>query len=103
MAVANKRAPGCNLFSLLQAAGSAESHVDARLSTVGLSLPKLAALHQLIVAGESLPLGELAGRLSCVKSNVTQRIDRREAEGLVNRAADPKDRRPPLAGVAAGG
>ncbi len=103
MAVANKPAPGGNLFSLLQAAGSAESHVDARLSTVGLSLPKLAALHQLIVAGESLPLGELAGRLSCVKSNVTQLIDRLEADGLVNRAADPNDRRSRLAVLTAAG
>jgi DNA-binding MarR family transcriptional regulator len=103
MTVANKRAPSSNLFSLLHAAGSVESQVDAKLSAIGLSLPKLAALHQLTVAGESLPLGALAGRLSCVKSNVTQLIDRLEADGLVNRAADPNDRRSRLAVLTAAG
>ena len=92
----SNRAPG-ELFSLLHAAGSVESHVDGKLTAIGLSLPKLAALHQLSVAGESLPLGELASRLSCVKSNVTQLVDRLEADGLVARAPDPNDRRSRLA------
>jgi len=35
--------------------------------------------------------------LSCVKSNVTQLVDRLEADGLVSRAADPNDRRSRLA------
>ncbi len=85
------------LFGLLHAAGSAESHVESRLSTVGLSLPKLAALHHLVSAGDSLPLGQLAERLSCVKSNVTQLVDRLEIDGLVSRAPDPNDRRSRLA------
>jgi len=55
---------------------------------VGLSLAKLAALHQLTAAGESIQLGQLAERLACVKSNVTQLVDRLEADGLVNRTAD---------------
>ena len=46
------------------------------------SAHKLAALHHLTQAGESLPLGQLAERLSCVKSNVTQLVDRLEADGL---------------------
>ena len=92
----SNRAPG-ELFSLLHAAGAVESHVDGKLTAIGLSLPKLAALHQLSVAGESLPLGELASRLSCVKSNVTQLVDRLEADGLVARAPDPNDRRSRLA------
>jgi DNA-binding MarR family transcriptional regulator len=50
-----------------------------------------------------LPLGELAGRLSCVKSNVTQLIDRLEADGLVSRTADPNDRRSRLAVLTAAG
>jgi DNA-binding MarR family transcriptional regulator len=91
-----KRAPG-ELMSLLHAAGVVEHHVDGKLADIGLSLPKLAALHQLSAAGESLPLGELASRLSCVKSNVTQLIDRLEADGLVERAPDPNDRRSRLA------
>jgi DNA-binding MarR family transcriptional regulator len=92
----NKRPTG-ELFALLHAAGAVESHVDGKLSAIGLSLPKLAALHQLSAAGESLPLGELASRLACVKSNVTQLIDRLEADGLVSRGPDPNDRRSRLA------
>jgi DNA-binding MarR family transcriptional regulator len=85
------------LFAVLHASSVLESRIEARLSVVGLSLAKLAALHQLSEAGESVPLGQLAERLSCVKSNVTQLVDRLEADGLVNRTADPNDRRSRLA------
>jgi len=85
------------LFAVLHAASALEGRVEARLSEVGLSLPKLAALHQLSQAGDSLPLGQLAERLACVKSNVTQLVDRLESDGLVMRAADPSDRRSRLA------
>jgi DNA-binding MarR family transcriptional regulator len=85
------------LFAVLHASSALESQVEARLSEVGLSMAKLAALHRLTEAGESLPLGQLAERLACVKSNVTQLVDRLEADGLVNRTADPNDRRSRLA------
>lgn len=85
------------LFAVLHASSVLESRVEARLSDVGLSLAKLAALNRLSEAGESLPLGQLAERLSCVKSNVTQLVDRLEADGLVSRAGDPNDRRSRLA------
>jgi DNA-binding MarR family transcriptional regulator len=85
------------LWALLHAAGSVEGRIDAQLADVGLSLAKMAALHQLVAAGESLPLGQLAERLACVKSNVTQLVDRLEADGLVTRAPDPNDRRSRLA------
>src|SRR5438093_4736411 len=85
------------LFAVLHASGVLESRVETRLSEVGLSLAKLAALHHLSRAGESLPLGQLADRLSCVKSNVTQLVDRLEADGLVSRATDAADRRSRLA------
>src|SRR3954449_7071190 len=85
------------LFAVLHASSVLESRVETRLADVGLSLAKLAALHRLSEAGESLPLGQLADRLACVKSNVTQLIDRLEADGLVSRAADPNDRRSRLA------
>jgi len=86
------------LLALLHAAGSVESFVDSRLSAVGLSLPKLAALDRLMqTPGGSLPLGQLADRLACVKSNVTQLVDRLEADGLVTREPDPNDRRSRLA------
>jgi DNA-binding MarR family transcriptional regulator len=85
------------LFAVMHASSVLESRVETRLSDVGLSLAKLAALHKLTEAGESLPLGQLAERLSCVKSNVTQLVDRLEADGLVSRTADPNDRRSRLA------
>lgn len=91
------------LFALLHAADSAHARVESKLATVGLSLPKLAALQRLVEAGDSLPLGQLAERLSCVKSNVTQLIDRLEADGLVSRADDPNDRRSRLAVITAAG
>src|SRR5712671_3482822 len=86
-----------DLFAVLHAAHSLEARVESRLADVGLSLPKLAALHQLSQAGDSLPLGQLAERLACVKSNVTQLVDRLEADGLVLRTSDPGDRRSRLA------
>jgi DNA-binding MarR family transcriptional regulator len=91
------------LFAVLHASGVLETRIEARLSEVGLSLAKLAALHHLSEAGESLPLGQLADRLACVKSNVTQLVDRLEADGLVNRAADANDRRSRLAVLSATG
>jgi DNA-binding MarR family transcriptional regulator len=50
-------------------------------------------LAKLVAAGESLPLGTLAERMACVRSNMTQLIDRLEADKLVRRVADPGDRR----------
>ncbi len=85
------------LYELLHAAGAVESYVESKLAPEGLSLAKLAALNRLTDAGDSLPLGQLADRLACVKSNVTQLVDRLEADGLVTRAPDPGDRRSRLA------
>jgi DNA-binding MarR family transcriptional regulator len=73
------------------------------LTSLGLSLPKLAALKALKDAGTSLPLGRLAAQLACVKSNITQLVDRLEADGLVKRTADPTDRRSRLAVLTAAG
>jgi DNA-binding MarR family transcriptional regulator len=85
------------LFAVLHASGVLENRVEAKLADIGLSLAKLAALRRLTEANGSLPLGQLAERLSCVKSNVTQLVDRLEADGLVSRAADANDRRSRLA------
>jgi DNA-binding MarR family transcriptional regulator len=87
------------LISILNAASALESRVDARLATAGLSLPKLAALRALVAADDALPLGQLACRLACVKSNVTQLVERLEADGLAVRALDPTDRRSRLAAI----
>lgn len=85
--------PDRTIFVLLEAAHALEDRVDAALARAGLSNPKFAVLSQLTEAGVPLSLSELAARLSCVKSNMTQLIDRLEADGLVARVDDPNDRR----------
>lgn len=81
------------MLSLLHAAQALESQLEAAFATVGLSWARYGVLEQLARAAAPLPLGELAARLSCVRSNVTQLVDRLEAEELVRRVADPADRR----------
>ena len=80
-------------FSLLHAAHAVEARLEAALGEAGLSLAKFSALSKLAEAGEPLTLSDLAARLSCVRSNITQLVDRLEADGLVRRVADPDDRR----------
>lgn len=99
----DKPGAATGLFPLLHAAGVVQAHLESKLDAVDLSLAKLAALSALADAGESLPLGQLAGRLSCVKSNITQLVDRLEADGLVARKPDPNDRRSRLAVMTAAG
>ena len=91
------------LMALLHTASTVQTHAEVKLAAVGLSLPKLAALTALSEAGESMPLTQLAERLSCVKSNITQLVDRLEADGFVTRSADPNDRRARLAALTPAG
>lgn len=91
------------LLSLLHTAYAAQAEVEAKLGALGLSMAKLLALKALFDAGEPLPLGQLAGRLACVKSNVTQLVDRLEADGFVARKQDPHDRRTRLAELTVAG
>jgi DNA-binding MarR family transcriptional regulator len=81
------------MFALLHAAQLLQDRIECALEQVGLSAAKHGALKILHTAGEPLPLGELAGRVQCVRSNMTQLVDRLEAEGLVRRTNDPVDRR----------
>jgi DNA-binding MarR family transcriptional regulator len=92
-----------NLQAVLHAAHAVEAEVEAKLSAIGLSGAKFAALTALSEAAESLPLSQLAERLACVKSNITQLVDRLEADGLVARQADARDRRTRLAALTAAG
>src|SRR5512146_3169731 len=71
----------------------ADSRLDAILADQGLSIAKLSLLRELCDASEPVPLGQLAERLDCAKSNVTQLVDRLEHEGLVRRVPHPDDRR----------
>jgi len=81
------------MWSLLQAAHAVESRIEQALAEAGLSGAKLAALTQLVEAGEPVSLGELAAQCACVRSNITQLVDRLESEKLVRRVADANDRR----------
>jgi DNA-binding MarR family transcriptional regulator len=81
------------MWSLLQAAAAVESRLEAALAEVGLSGAKLAALTTLVEAAEPISLGELAEQCACVRSNITQLVDRLESEKLVRRVDDPSDRR----------
>ena len=81
------------MFALLAAAHSLEDRIEASLGAHGLSLAKLNVLNGLASASEPLTLSEIAARLSCVRSNVTQLVDRLEADGLVRREHDAVDRR----------
>ena len=81
------------MFPLLQAAHALEHRLETALARVGLSMAKFKVVSLLADAGESLPLSEIASRQSCVRSNMTQLIDRMEADGLVRRVDDPTDRR----------
>ena len=80
-------------FSVLHAAHLIEDRIEQALGKVGLSMAKQGALTELAAAGEPLTLSQLAARLSCVRSNMTQLVDRLEADGLVKRLSDAADRR----------
>jgi len=87
-------ATGCALtLLLLDAARAVEARAEGALAEVGLSLAKLGALRHLVLAAEPLTLTQLAERHCCGKSNVTQLVDRLEADGFVARVNDPADRR----------
>lgn len=80
-------------MSLIRAANAVQAELEQALGGHSLSIAKLNVLNRLAEAGEPLSLSELATRLRCVRSNVTQLIDRLESEGLVRREGDPRDRR----------
>ena len=81
------------LSTVLHTAAAVQDRLEAALEPTGLSLAKLGALRHLAESNEPLPLGQLAERIACVKSNVTQLVDRLEADDLVRRVPDPTDRR----------
>src|SRR5260370_20644751 len=79
--------------SFLETADAVEARLEAAVSPLGLSLAKLALLHQLAEAKEPLPLSELAQLQNCVRSNITQLVDRLGEGGLGGPPARPPRRR----------
>ena len=87
--------------ALVQAAHRVEARLEEALAGVGLSIAKFETLSILVSQDRPIRLSELASKLVCVRSNVTQLVDRLETEGLVKRADDPADRRAVRAEVTA--
>jgi len=94
---------GVSIWAILHAAHALEDKVEEALGKAGLSTPKYSVLHALVETGEALSLSDLAARLSCVRSNMTQLVDRLEADGLVRRVSDPHDRRAVKAAITEAG
>src|SRR5260370_1647529 len=80
-------------FALVHAGHRVEARLEEALAGVNLSCAKHAALSVLVTQDQPLSLSALAEKLTCVRSNVTQLVDRLEADGLVKRVDDPADRR----------
>ncbi|SRR6266849_2984134 len=91
------------VFSVLGTAHALEARLETALGRVGLSLAKIGVLRHLAAVREPLALRELAERQSCVRSNITQLVDRLEKDGLVRRRRDPDDRRGVLAALTPAG
>src|SRR6266404_2806453 len=87
--------------ALVQAAHRVEARLEEALAGVGLSTAKFETLSILVSQDRPISLSALAAKLVCVRSNVTQLVDRLETEGLVKRADDPSDRRAVRAEVTA--
>ena len=81
------------MFQLIGVARDLQEKVEKALETVGLSWAKLAVLGPLARAREPISLSELAENIRCVRSNMTQVMDRLERDGLVTREDDATDRR----------
>ena len=81
----------------LHAAGALQARLDTAFAEIELTPARFTVLDQLAAAGAPLPLSELAAGSSCVRSNMTQLVDKLEADGLVRRVTTPEDRRNVLA------
>lgn len=85
--------PEVSIFQVMHAAHEIEARLERALGEHELSIARYGVLDQLARAAEPLTLSDLAARLSCVRSNITQLVDRLDADGLVRRVPDPSDRR----------
>lgn len=81
------------MLALVETANRLGARLEEALESHGLSLSKLNVLTYLAASRQSLALSEIAAKLNCVRSNVTQLVDRLEGDGLVRRLYDPTDRR----------
>ena len=73
-------------------AAALRHHQDRAIAELGLTPATARALHELD-PDRPLPARDLAEGLGCDRSNVTALVDKLERAGLVERHADPADRR----------
>ncbi|MFG3257832.1 MarR family winged helix-turn-helix transcriptional regulator [Streptomyces sp. NPDC048172] len=71
----------------------ARYHEEYELAAAEHSLTGSQARVLALISREPTPMRKLAQRLKCEPSNVTGMVDRLEQRGLVERRADPADRR----------
>ena len=75
---------------LLELVGRMRHHFASVALSLDLTPPQMGMLKEL---GEGTPMGALASMVGCDASNITWMTDRLEERGLVERVADPRDRR----------
>ncbi len=93
MAATRKTTPATEAWELLQQVMVGQrARMFAVASEFELAPAQVMALGRL-EPGRPCAMSELAGALRCDNSNVTGIVDRLEARGLVERQADPADRR----------
>jgi DNA-binding MarR family transcriptional regulator len=85
--------PGVLMFTLIEKGEQLHERLEEALAGVGSSLAKHGVLSTLVAEGAPMALSALAARQKCVRSNITQLVDRLEHDGLVRREPDPGDRR----------
>jgi DNA-binding MarR family transcriptional regulator len=89
----HSRESGGLVFTLIGTAQAVQDRLEGVLVPFDLSLAKLQILHYLADSPGPVSLSELAAHQKCVRSNITQIVDRLEKDRLVKRRADPTDRR----------
>lgn len=88
-----KEPHACEAWQILvQFSFTQRANLPALAAELELS-PAQCHLLNLIEPGRPIPMGQLAGALSCDASNVTGLVDRLESRGLIQRRPSEADRR----------
>lgn len=83
---------GAAVRRIMHVASAIRHRQDAGVAGLGLTPAVARALH-VLDPDRPLPARDLADQLRCDRSNVTTLVDKLEQAGLVERRADPTDRR----------
>lgn len=89
-------------LSLWRAARAVEGHARRNIEGLGLGLTDFAVLEALLHKGP-LPVGSIGRTVMLTSGSMTAAVDRLEARDLVERRADPADRRARIVRLTPGG